>query len=861
MPDNRSIEEINEELAKAQEKLTEEHNSFTGTTEETKERVDQLTKELDAAKKAEIARTKELDAALRDLKQTTVDYFGAMTEGEQGAGQMNNALKSSGNLVSLLLSNFGILGKVLGKLVEGAVSVATKVNDQSDKLYETFQQFGKFGATSKDGMSDIFKNLQKFGYGIDQLKDMTQLLSQNASTLAKLGGSVSVGVNKLADISDDILHSEVGAGLMRMGKTVGDINKYSADYMRQQILMGGDRKDQLHFLAQNTAEFAYQMDALARLTGNTREQQQRAMEEALGDEAFNQQMAEWNKMAAGGDQDAQKQIDKWREIMASSLPEATKQELARSMAGDYGAAQKAVLSMPDAVRLARDKNATAADIINKARDQLKYTQTAMGGLAKYHAYNDTYGDIKEQRGFLAQMGDEAYEDLIERAKKQQVVTDKATNDQTQIRISQMNTRDAFQAMVNEGVLPLTDALSSLAQAPAWLAKVPSAYVPSFKPAGVQGIGEGPTGGPQKPVSGTVDQILATIRQRESGGNYQASAKGSTASGAYQFIDSTWQSLAKQYGVGTQYQRAKDAPKDVQDALAGRYVEGILKKANGDVSKVPLAWYTGNIEGKMSAKALAANNGLTPEQYQRKWLEAFNKNAGPGVATEANQGAGVSVRVDGPQGTATRVSGKPELTTISTPGGRSAQVNVAAAPAFQKLVNWLETTAGYKITSIGGYVDRDVRGRPGVKSAHAMGAAIDINPEQNPLSSQLITNMPKNIGQVANSLGLGWGGDWHSRKDAMHFSAATNEGGSFLKFATGGIASGPHSGYEVTLHGTEAIVPLADGNRIQINAPKHYTDLMSRTDAMKLTLDKLEQAVELFQDNRDAVEKIQRHTRT
>jgi hypothetical protein len=37
----------------------------------------------------------------------------------------------------------------------------------------------------------------------------------------------------------------------------------------------------------------------------------------------------------------------------------------------------------------------------------------------------------------------------------------------------------------------------------------------------------------------------------------------------------------------------------------------------------------------------------------------------------------------------------------------------------------------------------------------------------------------------------------------------------LGFATGGIASGPKSGYTATLHGTEAIIPLGDGNVIRI----------------------------------------------
>jgi len=129
------------------------------------------------------------------------------------------------------------------------------------------------------------------------------------------------------------------------------------------------------------------------------------------------------------------------------------------------------------------------------------------------------------------------------------------------------------------------------------------------------------------MSKSIQEVLATIRTRESGGNYQAQAPGSSASGAYQFIDSTWQSLTKKYGIGQEYNKAKDAPPEIQDSVAAKYVEEILKQNGGDVSKVPLVWYTGNAQGKMSDAALDANGGLTAESYQQKWMDTYNKVSG------------------------------------------------------------------------------------------------------------------------------------------------------------------------------------------------------------------------------------------
>ncbi len=90
-----------------------------------------------------------------------------------------------------------------------------------------------------------------------------------------------------------------------------------------------------------------------------------------------------------------------------------------------------------------------------------------------------------------------------------------------------------------------------------------------------------------PIPAELGAILSTIKAMESGGDYTVAAATSTASGAYQFLDSSWGS----YGG---YARAKDAPPAVQDAKAAEMAASILARNGGDVSTVPVSWYLGHV---------------------------------------------------------------------------------------------------------------------------------------------------------------------------------------------------------------------------------------------------------------------------
>ena len=96
-----------------------------------------------------------------------------------------------------------------------------------------------------------------------------------------------------------------------------------------------------------------------------------------------------------------------------------------------------------------------------------------------------------------------------------------------------------------------------------------------------------------PSNLTVDAVMHGIMIQESGGNYSAQNSTSSASGAYQYIDSTW----NDYGG---YTHAKDAPPAVQDARMRADITAARDHFNGDWERVIAAHFAGE-DGQAGSK--------------------------------------------------------------------------------------------------------------------------------------------------------------------------------------------------------------------------------------------------------------------
>jgi hypothetical protein len=117
----------------------------------------------------------------------------------------------------------------------------------------------------------------------------------------------------------------------------------------------------------------------------------------------------------------------------------------------------------------------------------------------------------------------------------------------------------------------------------------------------------------------IGNVMATIRYMESRGQYGIPPNRGNASGAYQFIGSTW---ANHGG----YAHAYLAPPHIQDERAALDVVRFLEQWNNDVSMIPVMWYYPRASREPALMDLvpvpSAGNVLTIREYQTRWLGVF-----------------------------------------------------------------------------------------------------------------------------------------------------------------------------------------------------------------------------------------------
>lgn len=158
-------------------------------------------------------------------------------------------------------------------------------------------------------------------------------------------------------------------------------------------------------------------------------------------------------------------------------------------------------------------------------------------------------------------------------------------------------------------------------------------------------------------------------------------------------------------------------------------------------------------------------------------------ATPGSTAEIITANPESFRVACFAASPTSACNESDMTSINLFGFNTAVAKSIVSRLGQVNADWVRRGGNsfYRVYSVGAYNCRRITGGSGY-SVHAYALAVDINPRENAYvkpkpSRGCPTDMTSSgFHNLFINRGFGWGGNWRSACDAMHFSAARNEGG-------------------------------------------------------------------------------------
>ena len=425
---------------------------------------------------------KNANAALGILGSSAAAVGGALYNGEKGAKVFSSAIENASNALTLLvlaIPGLGIAAKVAAVAANLFAKGLNAASKQGDALYKTYQDLQKSGATASDGITGVFNNMQKFGYGIEELDKMTKLVTENSQTLAKFSLTAADGTSAFASEMQGLVRDK---GLKVLGKMPDEINAAGAAYIKQSVAAGRSQKDIGDNLGVSTKQYIMDLDRLQRLTGTSADQLQKQQDDAMSEDAYNDVMSDLKARADTGDANATAQIKKITTTMASLSPEMQK-EFQKSIGGDISAQQKLMMRMPTLMKNVMDESVGVGQTMNDAKKDITTYVDTMGKSYRLNSegMREYGGTLRSAREEITQFSN--WEEREAAAAKGIKVEDAATDSLAKINLEQMNSRDALQSFVQLGVAPATRAMAALAKG----TSVATSMLPGAGPAGENSV--------------------------------------------------------------------------------------------------------------------------------------------------------------------------------------------------------------------------------------------------------------------------------------------------------------------------------------------------------------------------------------
>lgn len=303
---------------------------------------DSMTKSLLAGERGQMVNAKAVSASTREMNKG-VQSFGSLVIGIGTAvaslgtlGLMAGLLSGPMGWAAIALGGVAIVGGTLTKVAGDAAEKLAEYNEMSSKvnddLYKGFRELGKASMTGTEGMTGVFKNLQKMGLTVAEFDKFGTVIKANSKEMTLFGSTAQEGINKFADVAGGMFKGELGRTLELMGIQSEEQYEHTAKYMALQTRLGLIQGKSVSDLQKGAANYIEELDKLAAITGASRREQEDARNAIMAIEQLRAAMIdEEAKSKISGDTTKLKEIERAIEV-ATSLQVAGQNRLAAGTA-------------------------------------------------------------------------------------------------------------------------------------------------------------------------------------------------------------------------------------------------------------------------------------------------------------------------------------------------------------------------------------------------------------------------------------------------------------------------------------------------------------------------------------------------
>lgn len=700
-----------------------------------------------AAKEAQEKLSKTISGTISGL----TSFSKSLINGKGSFAPLSSVISLTTKALGGLVSKLPIVGKALKGLAEGAGEVANMMVEQFDKAYGTFEKLSDSGVVS--GFEDMKTSARSMGL---TMADQEGLLAKRSKELALFGGSAVRGreeFQKMAVASGDLREQ-----FRRLGISNQDFSDMQMSYLNREMQAGRGQKATTDQLIAGSAQYIKELDSVSKLTGASRKEIQAEREARMADARYRAGIADLPEQVRNN---ADKFLDLTTKSGAKGISEAFSGLIASngrattdSQRDLMTAFQGSGVDLTQLVQDIRAGNISAEDAFDKVtmaadknKEKFRNLASVKGNELSVTKNYVEFVNLSMKRGMNTKQIEEDW------AKKQAKVMADANSENGKLADTNQalyNSSVNIEQMATEGKL-VTGSMDLMAK-------------------GIETITE-------KLYKMAGEELPPYLKAKSDERKAIENAKKAE------------QELAK-----IEAEAAENTTEDIMTAAAGGYDISYVKQQKLDAARKKL-------EDALKEKELA----------ERKRKKEDERAGITGTSGPQNFGGSSSA----PTGS----SGAP------APAGASKDEGVKPDVLAKKAQ--LESILGKKLIVTSGF-------RKGAAN-HGTGDAIDLGFGANKLSESEINKLFKaaiDIGfkgigaefsapggahihlDTSRSTLMGWGSDYTSKslpKDSPYLAnlIAQKNGAAGRSARTGGIFSGPETGFLATLHGDEAVVDVGD----------------------------------------------------